>query len=90
MNKIELNVENIKCHGCANTIKHGLLKLDGISDVIVDVPGSKIEVEFDESMVILENIKNKLSFLGYPEKGKNNTILKAKSYVSCAIGRVKN
>jgi len=90
MNKIELNVENVKCHGCANTIKNGLLKLDWISDVIVDVPGSKIEVEFDDSMVILDNIKNKLSFLGYPEKGKNNTMLKAKSYVSCAIGRVKN
>ena len=32
----------------------------------------------------------KLSKLGYPELGTSNVLQKAKSYVSCAIGKLEN
>jgi hypothetical protein len=37
----------------------------------------------------LTNVKNKLSTMGYPEVGDSNTIIhKAKSFVSCATGKM--
>jgi copper chaperone len=30
----------------------------------------------------------KLAFLGYPEKGNNSLFSKAKSFISCVMGRV--
>ena len=37
----------------------------------------------------VNEVKSKLKSLGYPEDGKANTLgSKAKSYVSCAIGKM--
>ncbi|MBE9489769.1 MAG: heavy metal transporter, partial [Bacteroidetes bacterium] len=37
------------------------------------------------------SVKNKLAAIGYPEEGENNTMVsKAKSFVSCATGRMSN
>ena len=35
-----IQIENLKCGGCANTIKKGLLKLDGITDVEINIDTS--------------------------------------------------
>jgi copper chaperone len=83
----EIKIENLKCGGCAATIKKGLLALNSVSEVIVDVEKSLVSVvSADENGMI---IKEKLSKLGYPETGTKNTILhKASSFVSCAVGRI--
>lgn len=36
----------------------------------------------------VEEALNTLKKLGYPEKGQNNVVDKAKSYVSCVIGKM--
>lgn len=83
----EIQIENLKCGGCASTITKGLLDVKGVENVTVDVEKSIVTVtttspNFDE-------IKQKLAKLGYPETGSKNTVLhKAKSYVSCAIGKI--
>lgn len=83
----EIQIENLKCGGCASTITKGLLDVKGVENVTVDVEKSIVTVtttspNFDE-------IKQKLAKLGYPETGCKNTVLhKAKSYVSCAIGKI--
>ena len=42
-----------------------------------------------ESLEKLVEVKDKLKSLGYPEDGEANTLgSKAKSYVSCAIGKM--
>lgn len=84
MYKIE--VENIKCSGCANTIQKKLLKIDKVKDVSVDVENGNVVITGDADRDI---IVNKLQELGYPEKGSNTVLHKAKSYVSCAIGKMK-
>lgn len=83
----EIQIENLKCGGCAATIKKGLLSLDNINEVNVDVENSIVSITSENEN--LELIKEKLSKLGYPEVGDKNTIVhKAKSFVSCAVGRI--
>ena len=85
--KAEIKIENLKCGGCAGTIKKGILGIEGIQKVDVDLETSIVSILSENEN--LEEIKTKLSKLGYPEVGNKNTVLhKAKSFVSCAIGRV--
>ncbi len=85
-----IEILNLKCGGCANTIKKGIVSIKGISDVTIDMESSKVTVDTDDESVIL-SVKKKLSKMGYPEIGDANTMLhKAKSFVSCATGRIKN
>ena len=82
-----IQIENLKCGGCATTIKKGLLSLNAVKEVTVDVENLIVSIisENDD----LETIKEKLAKLGYPEVGDKNTVLhKAKSFVSCAVGRI--
>jgi len=86
--KTTLKIQNLKCGGCANTIVTQLSKLDGISEVIVD--NDTDEVSFlASSENNMEIVKSKLSHLGYPIVGDANPLpKKAKSFVSCAVGRM--
>ena len=83
-----LEILNLKCGGCANTIKKGVLSVEGIDEVSVDIETSK--VSFNSANETITNlVKDKLSKMGYPEAGDDNTIVhKAKSFVSCATGRM--
>ncbi|ARV08014.1 heavy metal transporter [Polaribacter sp. SA4-10] len=86
--KTDIQIENLKCGGCAATIKKGLLALDTITDVEVDVENSIVSISSESD--VLENVREKLSKLGYPEVGEKNTVLhKAKSFVSCAVGKME-
>ncbi|MDD3004755.1 heavy metal-associated domain-containing protein [Flavobacterium sp.] len=78
-------VENIKCGGCMNSIKTALLKLDGVTEVTID---KEIDTVTVTGTMNREDVVNKLNDLGYPEKGNNTLIRKARSYVNCAIGRM--
>ena len=85
--KTDIQIENLKCGGCAATIKKGLLSLENVSEVEIDIENSIVSVTSTDSST--EQIKEKLSKLGYPEVGDKNTIVhKAKSFVSCAVGRI--
>ncbi len=88
MNTEKIFVENIKCHGCANTIRKEVAKLDGVKDVEVDVENASVTVGFDEALQNKDNIAARLTKLGYPEQGENSIKSKVVSYVSCAVGRV--
>ena len=80
-------VENIKCGGCVNSIKTALLKLSGVNEIDVDKDIDTITITGD---VNREVVLKKLNDLGYPEKGHNTMVKKAKSYVSCAVGRMSD
>ena len=83
-----IQIENLKCGGCVNTVKKGLLSIDGIDEVEVDLENSKVMIPAKEERVLIR-AKEKLSKMGYPEIGDTNTLLhKAKSFVSCASGRM--
>jgi copper chaperone len=84
---MEIRVENIKCHGCAGSIKNGLSNLNGVKNVNVDIENGIVSIDTDET-VDKEKIISKLHSMGYPEPGKGSGLTTATSFVSCMIGRV--
>ena len=85
---ISIKIQNLKCGGCANTIITQLSKLKGISKVTVDNNTDKVNFDYT-SEPDFEDAKKKLSDLGYPMVGEANSLpKKAKSFVSCAVGRM--
>lgn len=83
----QIQVENIKCGGCARSVRKNVLKNEGVSDVQVDPTEGIITITGSES-IDMEALKSGLASIGYPETGKGNKLQKARSYVSCMIGRM--
>jgi copper chaperone len=87
-----IQVENIKCGGCASTISKRLHELDTVSDCQVDVEAGMVSVTGDESA--REAVAKLLLKLGYPETGTAEGLkaakAKAKSFVSCAVGKMSS
>lgn len=88
MKNLKLEVENIKCQGCENSITKGLMSLDGVLEVVkIDRDNQTIEMNVaDECQT--DAVSEKLKSMGYPAKGDGDWITSAKSYVSCAIGSI--
>ena len=85
----KIYIENLKCGGCAATIKKGILSIDGVSEIAINVDESFVAVITTNDAI--SRVKEKLSKMGYPEVGDANTLLhKAKSYVSCATGKMSS
>ncbi|MCK5536393.1 MAG: heavy-metal-associated domain-containing protein [Bacteroidales bacterium] len=89
MNKVTIKVENLKCGGCASSVKKSLHKINEVKNVEVNVETSEVEISFDNEYDQIEVYKAKLKKLGYPEFGNNSTASITKSYVSCAIGKMQ-
>lgn len=89
--KQTLEVENVKCKGCANTLISSLKEEFGNIEVNLDVHPRKITLDLDDSKK--ETLKLKLRALGYPLStdelsGLQKATTTAKSFVSCAIGKM--
>ena len=88
----KFKVLNVKCGGCAATLKDKLKSDFGEIEVNLEVMPREITIlkdDFDESL-----LRIKLKKLGYPMVDENLNIFedvttKAKSFVSCAIGKSK-
>ena len=86
--KATIIVQNLKCGGCANTITNKLSELENISEVQVFPNTSMVSFAYEDSRDAL-NVKDKLKELGYPSIDSKNTLAsKAKSFVSCATGKM--
>ena len=89
--KTVIEVDNLKCNGCATTIKKELKLIEGVTSVDVDNEKGLVDVSYTNEDT-LNQIKAKLLSLGYQETntlhGVNKLAANAKSYVSCAIGRL--
>tara|TARA_R100000655_G_scaffold95272_1_gene137151 strand:- start:1076 stop:1342 length:267 start_codon:yes stop_codon:yes gene_type:complete len=86
--KATLKLQNIKCGGCTNGIAIRLLKLSGVHEVQISDTSSEVTFSY-ETINDLANAERTLTLMGYPPEGAENTLLnKAKSYVSCAVGKM--
>lgn len=83
-----IKVDNLKCQGCAKTIRRELTWIGEVINVDVDVEHSLVTVDYAGKNKMREIFIEKLRKLGYPEEGTGNINQKVKSYVSCAIGRI--
>jgi copper chaperone CopZ len=89
--KQTFKVLNVKCGGCANTLKSKLK--DKFGDVEVNLDVMPREISLDISKDKIELLKQELIKLGYPMANQKlnfaqNISTKAKSFVSCAIGKM--
>ena len=86
-------VENVKCGGCAATLKNKLLETYGEVEVNLELMPREITLEVQEDQI--DALRVALRGLGYPMSDEvlnfvDNTAAKAKSFVSCAVGKVDN
>lgn len=87
----EIIIANLKCNGCASTIKKELSKLPSVKNVAVDVDNDKVVVTYDNLDETRPAIIQTLHSLGYPEATeKNGLLLQIKSYTSCMAGKISN
>ena len=90
MEQTTLHIQNLKCGGCAHTITTRLSELKGISEVNVDNDTDSVSFNYNSENELTKAV-NLLSSLGYPVEGEANPLTKkAKSFVSCAVGRMKS
>jgi copper chaperone len=92
MSKVDsIFVDNLKCGGCENTIKRTLKQMQGVEKVIIDNDKHQIDVTHQDN-VSRTMLTQALKTMGYPEagttEGLNAVLTNAKSYISCAIGRL--
>lgn len=91
--KQTFEVLNVKCGGCASTLKKALKPDFGEVEVNLETMPREITLDIDESQ--LESLKLKLRKLGYPLSsdelsGFQKASTTAKSFVSCAIGKMNS
>ncbi|TDS14133.1 copper chaperone CopZ [Maribacter caenipelagi] len=83
-------IQNLKCGGCAKTIISKLEEIPTITNVSVSVESSSVSFDALKQEGIA-SAKIKLKAIGYPSLDEENSVLsKAKSFVSCATGKLSD
>jgi copper chaperone len=90
--ELQFEVENLKCGGCAHTIETALRADERVTHVAVDL--SRHVVAVQASADVRPELAATLARLGYPQKGSveglRSAAAVAKSFVSCAMGRLSD
>ena len=91
--KESFEVFNVKCGGCASTLKSKLAKEFGKIEVNLEVLPRKITLDMKNKDA--DKLSKALRELGYPLAAEemsfmDSTSAKAKSFVSCAIGKMNS
>ena len=91
--KQTFEVLNVKCGGCASTLTKSLKDEFGEVEVNLEVYPRQITLELQDEQK--EALKLKLRGLGYPLSddelsGFQKATTTAKSFVSCAIGKINS
>ncbi|MDC9726213.1 MAG: heavy-metal-associated domain-containing protein [Candidatus Thioglobus sp.] len=87
---MEITVDNIKCGGCAGSITKKLSATFETDKIDINIEQGVVSIDLDESK--RADLIQVLLDLGYPETdsvhGFDSAKAKAKSFVSCAIGKM--
>ncbi|ULT58766.1 copper chaperone CopZ [Neobacillus drentensis] len=68
MEKVTLNVQGMSCGHCVKAVEGSVGALKGISSVKVDLKDAKVDVEFNDQEVSLDQIKETIEDQGYDVK----------------------
>jgi len=84
-------VLNVKCEGCANTLKTKLEEAFGEVEVNLEVEPRQITLDIDDTNI--PALRQALKKLGYPMSDEDLSTIEgfsttAKSFVSCAVGKM--
>jgi len=87
---MKITVDNIKCGGCAGSITKKLTAEFATDQINIDIERGIVDIDINDSKK--EALVKVLLDLGYPETdsvhGFDSAKAKAKSFVSCAIGKM--
>ncbi len=61
-----LNVPDISCEHCERAITNALTPISGVRTVNVDIPGKQVHIEYDDSRVSVDQMKDVLQEEDYP------------------------
>ena len=91
--KQTFKVANVKCGGCASTLKSKLS--DKFGKIEVDLSKNPREITVDIEDNKIDELKQELKSLGYPLTTQKLSFIdqnttKAKSFISCAIGKINS
>lgn len=68
MQNVTLNVTGLSCGHCVNTVQKSVGVLEGVNQVNVKLDEALVEVEFNESQITLDKIKETIEDQGYEVK----------------------
>lgn len=60
-----MKVSGLHCYGCNKNVEASLSKMKGIQNVRADFTKQEVKMEFDESTVNVEKIRNAITKAGY-------------------------
>ena len=87
---MKITVDNIKCAGCVGSITKKLTAVFATDQINIDIEQGIVDIDINDSKK--EALVKVLLDLGYPETdsvhGFDSAKAKAKSFVSCAIGKM--
>ena len=63
--KTVLNVKGMSCAHCVAAVNKALSALEGVERVLVDLEGEKVSVEYDDTKVDVEAMKEAIEDQGY-------------------------
>lgn len=66
MTQIILNVPDISCEHCERTITTTLTPVAGVRGVSVDIPAKQVHVDYDETQIGPDRMKQLLEAEDYP------------------------
>ena len=89
--KRTFEVLNVKCGGCANTLRTKLEPMFGPLEVDLEAMPRRVTLEIGEDRV--DELRSALRRLGYPMADESLGVVdsgtaKVKSFVSCAVGKM--
>ena len=67
-----LSVPDISCEHCERTITTALSPVEGVRDVRVDIPAREVRVEYDDTVVDVNRMKEILQEEDYPVESVAN------------------
>ena len=63
-----IKVEGMSCEPCRNAVESALAKLNGVSSAEVNLDENHVRVEYNDSKVTFENMKEAIEEQGYDVK----------------------
>lgn len=66
MSNAVLNVPDISCEHCEHAITTALSPVAGVHEVKVDIPAKQVHIQYDDSVIGLDKVKEVLREEDYP------------------------
>jgi len=66
MAKVTLTVPDIDCEHCEHAITQALTPVSGVRSVQVDIPSKRVQLDYDDTQLSLDQVKEILQEEDYP------------------------